>query len=134
MTQLLRIGEVAKAADVSVQAMRFYERKGLVKTPARTAGGYRLYPPETVPLIRFIKRGQVLGFTLAEIEELLLLRDNPRRSCTRVQKVAEQKLKEIEDKLRDLRRLKDALSELTQSCSDEQGRLTCPILEALDRG
>lgn len=134
MMSLLRIGAVASAAGVNVQTLRFYERKGLIREPERTDGGYRLYPEETIRLVQFIKRAQALGFTLTEIGELLQLRDNPRRSCARVLEVAKSKMEEVDEKLRDLRRLKKALSDLTRSCAAEEGRLTCPILEALDVG
>lgn len=132
MGELLRIGRVAAEAGVNVQTLRFYERKGIVPPPERTDGGYRLYPEDTISLVRFVKRAQTLGFTLSEIQELLELRDNPHRSCRRVKEVAEAKLDEVEEKLADLRRLKKALRGLAQSCDSDAGRLTCPILEALD--
>ena len=66
--ETMRIGEVARQAGVNVQTLRYYERRGLLREPARRSSGYREYPPHTVRLIRFIKRAQELGFTLAEIE------------------------------------------------------------------
>jgi len=78
MEKALRIGEVAGRAGVNVQTLRFYERRGLLPEPPRRASGYREYAPESVRRVRFIKRAQELGFTLAEVEELLRLREDPR--------------------------------------------------------
>jgi DNA-binding transcriptional MerR regulator len=71
----MQIGEVAAQAGVKAQTIRFYERRGLLKTPARTASGYRAYPPSVVQIVRFIKQSQELGYTLAEIKQLLALHD-----------------------------------------------------------
>ena len=71
----MRIGEVARLADVNVQTLRYYERRGLLAPPPRTPGGYRIYPTETVTLVRFIKALQVLGFTLCETADILRLRE-----------------------------------------------------------
>jgi DNA-binding transcriptional MerR regulator len=82
MEKALRIGEVAGRAGVNVQTLRFYERRGLLPEPPRRASGYREYAPESVRRVRFIKRAQELGFTLAEVEELLRLREDPAKlSC-----------------------------------------------------
>ncbi len=71
----MQIGEVAAQAGVKAQTIRFYEQRGLLKTPARTASGYRAYPPSVVQIVRFIKQSQELGYTLAEIKQLLALHD-----------------------------------------------------------
>jgi DNA-binding transcriptional MerR regulator len=90
----MRIGEVAAAAGCSIQTLRYYERRGLLQAPERTAAGYRQYPPDTVRLIRFIKRAQDLGFTLDEIEELLKLRDATGKRRGEIRSVAKAKMRD----------------------------------------
>lgn len=128
----LKIGAVAAEAGVNVQTLRYYERRGLLAEPERTRSGYREYAPDTVRLIRFIKRAQDLGFTLNEIEELLLLRDRRPRGRVKIRSVAEAKLKDIDEKIRQLQSMRRALSTLVDSCACSEGALACPILEALD--
>ena len=82
--QALTIGEVAKAADIGVETVRFYEREGLIAEPPRRQSGYRQYPPDTIRRLRFIRRAKDLGFTLKEIGELLDLHVDPTRSCADV--------------------------------------------------
>jgi MerR family mercuric resistance operon transcriptional regulator len=133
MGETLRTGEVAALAGVNVQTLRYYERRGLLKEPERRRSGYREYPPGAVQLIRFIKRAQELGFTLAEVEELLTLRSDQRASCSRVRAAAQAKIENIEEKLRSLRAMKRALKILVGSCATERSPRECPILEALDQ-
>ena len=90
------ISKVAKALDINVETVRFYERRGLIDQPVKPEIGYRHYPDETLNRIRFIKRAQELGFTLEEIANLLSLND---RSCNQVQTLAEHKLNEVKEKL-----------------------------------
>lgn len=126
------IGEVAVAADVNVQTLRFYERRGLLSVPRRTDGGYRDYDDEAVAILRFIKRAQSVGFTLEEIRELLRLRERPRRDCSEVEKLAPAKLDDVKAKLKDLRSLKRALTELAAACQTAGEPLRCALLEALE--
>lgn len=128
----LRIGAVASGAGVNIQTLRYYERRGLLEAPDRTASGYREYPSETVRLIRFIKRAQDLGFTLKEIEELIALRDGRGRKRSEVRALAEAKVRDIERKLAQLRAMQSALHTLVETCACRDGRPMCPILEALD--
>lgn len=132
--QPLRIGEVAGKAGVNIQTLRYYERRGLLEAPERTASGYRAYPSETVRLVRFIKRAQDLGFTLKEIEELIALRDAKGRKRSEVRALAEAKMRDIDQKLAQLQAMRSALYTLVESCACRDGRPTCPILEALDDG
>jgi len=88
----LRTGEVAAQAGVNVQTLRYYERRGLLKEPERRPSGYREYSPDAVLLIRFIKRAQELGFTLAEIEDLLRLRNDHSARCSEVRAAAQAKI------------------------------------------
>ena len=130
----MKIGQVAANAGVNIDTVRYYERRGLLAEPARLASGYREYDEETVPLIRFIKRAQDLGFTLKEIAELISLRDANGRRRSEVRALAEAKRQDIDQKLRRLRAIRRALDELVESCACTGGRPTCPILEALDDG
>ncbi len=128
----LTIGRLAEAAGVGVPTVRYYERRALLEKPHRTAAGYRKYPPDTVRLIRFIKRAQDLGFTLTEIEELIALRDGNGRRRTEVRQLAEARMRDIDEKETQLQAMRSALSTLVDSCACGGGRPTCPILEAFD--
>jgi len=129
----LRTGQVAEAAGVNVETLRYYERRGILKEPSRRSSGYREYPAETVQVVIFIKRAQKLGFSLQEIQDLLRLRNDTRRSCKTVRNAAADKVEEIDQKLRSLRAMKRALSKLVAAC-DTDAKRDCPILEALDDG
>jgi Hg(II)-responsive transcriptional regulator len=128
----MRTGEVAAAAGVSVETLRYYERRGILKEPQRRSSGYREYPAETVRIVRFVKQAQQLGFTLEEIEELLALREDDSRSCGEVQTAASAKIDEIDLKVKQLRAMKRALATLVASCVEDASTRECPILEALD--
>ena len=126
----LTIGRLAEQADVGIDTVRFYERRGLLPKPARTAAGYRLYRPDMVARLRFIRRAKVLGFSLAEIETLLRLQDAG-GSKSEVKKLTIHKLKEIELKISDLSRMKKVLKQLASECSGAGDIDGCPIIEAL---
>jgi Hg(II)-responsive transcriptional regulator len=130
----LRIGELARQAAVTIDTIRFYERQGILPEPPRRASGYREYPPETVAVIRFIKRAQELGFTLRETAELLELREVPRATCRDVLKRAQAKVAAIDAKIRDLQAMRDALLELMAECSGRGPVACCPIIESLAGG
>lgn len=131
---VLRIGEVAAGAGVNVQTLRYYERLGLLKPPARRPSGYREYSPEAVRIVRFIKRAQELGFTLTEIEELLRLREDRRASRAQARAAASAKIADIDRKTRSLRAMRRALQVLVDSCRREGSTRECPILEAFEEG
>lgn len=128
----MTIGEVAKAAEIGVETVRFYEREGLIAEPPRRRSGYRQYPPDTVRRIRFIRRAKELGFTLTEIGELLELRVDPTKSCADVRTLARAKMADIEAKMLDLARIQAALAELVRTCRGKGATSDCPILDALD--
>ena len=130
----LTIGQIAKQAAVGVETMRFYERKGLLEKPKRNISGYRQYSSEVVSRIRFIKRAQEVGFSLAEIKGLLLLRLDPSKKCEDVKARALVKINEIEVKIEDLNRMKNALLDLTIACDTSSDIDQCPILKAFDDG
>jgi Hg(II)-responsive transcriptional regulator len=127
----MKIGRVAKEAGVGVDTLRYYERRGLISEPQRRASGYREYPADTAQVIRFIKRAQDLGFSLDEIEELLQLREGGRRG--EVRGLAEQKVRDIDEKVSRLNAMREALTGLITTCSCKTGPAPqCPIIEALD--
>ena len=101
-------GEVAETADVNPETLRYYERKELIPKPARSDGGFRLYDDSYVDRLRFIKRAKELGFTLAEIKDLLDLRVDDEATCRDVKVQAEEKLDEIEAKIQALQQIRKA--------------------------
>lgn len=129
----MTIGKVAKAASVGIETIRFYEKQGLLEEPRRRMSGYREYDDTVIPRLRFIRRAKQLGFTLGEIKELLALRLDRAASCSRVKQRAEAKITDIESKLKSLRRMKQALLDLSQACDDTAPTSECPILGALDQ-
>ncbi|WP_298433547.1 MerR family DNA-binding protein [Geobacter sp.] len=128
----MTIGQVAKRAEVNIETIRYYERQGLIPSPPRRESGYRQYSGGTVERVRFIKRAQELGFSLKEIAELLSLRVAPDISCSEVKRRAEAKITDIEEKIRTLQKMKEALARLASTCSGRGPTSECPILEALE--
>ncbi|WP_236616002.1 MULTISPECIES: MerR family transcriptional regulator [Rhodopirellula] len=125
------IGKVAEAAGVGVETVRFYQRRGLLAEPSPVRTLFREYPESTVDRIRFIRRAKDLGFTLAEIGELLALSEIPHESRGKVKQLAEQKLVAIRQKLVDLQQMETTLSGLVQDCSGRGSLDGCPIIEAM---
>jgi MerR family copper efflux transcriptional regulator len=128
----LTIGQAAALAGVGVETVRFYERKGLIEPPARTPAGYRAFPRDVVRRIRFIKRAQELGFSLAEIRELLTLRVAADTTCADIRARAVDKIDQIDRKLADLQRVRRALTHLAETCAGSGPVSACPILDALE--
>jgi MerR family transcriptional regulator, copper efflux regulator len=128
----LTIGQVAHQAGVGVETIRFYEREGLIDEPPRRDSGYRQYSPDVVTRILFIKRAKELGFSLKEIQELLLLRVDPESTCVDVKRQTEVKIADVERKIEDLLRMKQALVKVANLCSGDGPLSACPILDALD--
>lgn len=128
----LRSSEVAKQARVNVETLRYYERRGLLQKPPRTDSNYRVYSEEAVRRVRFIKRAQELGFSLKEVKELLSLRATPGAGCADVLNRARLKISDIDEKIRALKGMRKALSNLMAECSGKGPVTDCPILESLD--
>jgi MerR family copper efflux transcriptional regulator len=128
----LTIGTLAKAAQVNLQTIRYYEREGLLPEPPRRPSGYRMFSPESVRRVRFIKRAQELGFSLAEIKELLALRIDQERDSADVRTLAQGKIADIEQKIRTLQAMKKVLKKLAERCPGCGPTSECPILESLD--
>lgn len=130
--ETLSIGELARESGVNLETVRYYERRRLLAKAARSPSGYRIFPPQLVQRIRFIKHAQALGFTLSEIKELLSLRVDPDTTCAEVRTKAKDKASEIERKIRSLDAMKNVLERLASRCSGRGPASECPILEGLD--
>ena len=128
----LKIGEVAQRGGVNLQTIRYYERERLLPEPPRRESGYRMFPETTVRRVRFIKRAQQLGFTLAEIRELLSLRLNHNHGSADIRTLAQTKISDIDAKIHTLQAMKKALAHLTSQCSGRGPASECPILESID--
>ena len=125
----LTIGVLAKRGGVNVETIRYYQRRGLLREPSKPSGGFRKYASDSVNRVRFIKRAQSLGFTLAEILGLLEL--DEKTACFETRQIATHKLELIQQKLADLTRIKEALSSLLRSCDKSSSTGSCPIIDLL---
>lgn len=128
-TRPLTRGQVAAAAGVNPETIRVYERERLLPRPARTAAGYRQFPPDTVRRVRFVRQAQAVGFSLREIRELLALQSDPAADVADIRATADAKLAEIDAKIRDLQAMRDTLERLTGRCPPAGPLETCPIWE-----
>ena len=128
----LRIGQVATAADVNIQTIRYYERRGLFPPPRRTPAGYRQYADDAVARLRFIKHAQELGFSLNEIQDLLGLRVRHGAACDSVERKTRQKIEVVQKRIRDLQRMRRTLEQLAAACAARRPTDDCPILEVLE--
>ena len=126
----LTIGALARAADVNIDTVRFYERAGLMPAPARTASGYRVYTADDLDRLRFIRRSKALGFALDEIAELLrLARGSGGRGA--IKALAERRLADLERRIRELTVFRDTLARYARACSGHGPAAGCPIVEAV---
>ncbi|MBY0472633.1 MerR family transcriptional regulator [bacterium] len=127
------IGSLAEDAGVGIQTVRFYERKGLLKQPPRRGSGYRQYTADDAKLIRFIKRAQELGFTLKEVKTLLDLQATTKSACADVKKSADQKVVEIENRIKDLKKMLRSLNQIANCCAEGKAtRGVCSILDCFE--
>ncbi|NOZ37605.1 MAG: Hg(II)-responsive transcriptional regulator [Gammaproteobacteria bacterium] len=124
----LTIGLLARAADVNIETVRYYQRVALIQEPAKPLEGYRHYPADTVDRLKFIKRAQQLGFSLKEIAELLELGNG---HCMDVRVRAEKKRAHIDQQINDLKKLRKTLDNLINACQTDNDMTHCPIVEAL---
>ncbi len=131
--ETLTIGQVAREAGIGVETVRFYEREQLLDPPTRRPSGYREFTPEAVARLRFIKQAQRLGFTLREIRELLTLKLTPGATRAQVREQAVAKIADIDQRIRELKRMKKALTPLIEACDGHGDVEGCPILDALER-
>lgn len=128
----MRTSELAARAAVNPQTLRYYERRGLLAAPDRSASGYRSYPPDALRRVRFIKRDQELGFTLTEVETLLDLSGGGPDSCDAVRALAREKIGDLRKRIADLQALQAGLTRLVATCDLPRGQRGCPILQELD--
>lgn len=126
----ITIGKLARHAGVGIDTVRFYEREGLLPAPQRTASGYRLYATADADRVRFIRRAKALGFTLAEIAELLKLNAGHGNRAS-VKKLAQHRLADLEHKIRELGAIREALAHLVHQCSGAGPVKGCPIIEGV---
>ena len=129
----LKIGDVARQAELSIDAVRFYEREGLLGRVKRTTAGQRLYDDETVRKLAFVRRATALGFSLAEVKSLLTLRVSARTPCERVRERALSKLADIDRRIAELEVMRGALARLAIGCEDGTALGSCPVLDELSR-
>ena len=131
----MTIGTLAKKSEVTVEAVKFYEKEGLLPKPPKPSSGFRSYPLDYVSRISFIKRAQELGFTLREVKELFKLRADKKATCGQVMKKTDEKLIEVERKIQDLQQMRKSLKQIRECCADGSLTLTeCPIFECFAAG
>ncbi len=128
------IGELARGAGISVETVRFYERRGLLAQPGRPARGIRRYDERSARRLQFIRHAKTLGFTLKEIGDMLSLAADGPSPCAEVQRLAEDKLVLLRVKRASLRFMEAALEDLLETCRRQVDRTHCPVLEAADEG
>jgi MerR family mercuric resistance operon transcriptional regulator len=124
----LTIGKLAKQTKVTIETVRYYQRKGLLDEPVKPATGYRQYPAEAIARIQFIKRAQLCGFALKEILELLSMDGG---HCTDVREMAEQKRQQIDDQIKDLTALRNVLDGLVKGCQSNPSTEHCSLIDTL---
>jgi DNA-binding transcriptional MerR regulator len=137
MPRGIQIGTLARETGLSVDTIRFYEREGLLREPPRSRGGFRLYAARDMEHLHFIRCAQELGFSLAEVRELLLIQDDNRHACTQVRDFIGQKLASVHQKMLDLRKLERSLKMALGECEKALKRdgmdahEGCPVLDKL---
>ena len=123
---------LASLTDMPGRTIRYYEEKGIIPAPDRTANGYRDYNESLIPRLKFIKNAQKLGFSLGEIKELADMEVVPGSSCESVHQKAQSKIDDIDIKITELHRIKNALERFTQHCSPDKGIGECEFLHLLE--
>lgn len=132
----LRIGEVARLSGVGVEALRFYEKGGLLDSPARTEGGYRLYDETALERLDFIRRAQVLGFSLEEIRRVIADSRAGQSPCAAVREIVRRRLVELDGRMREMKSYRDELA-ATLAGWDERGEAkghVCGLIESAEVG
>ena len=131
MNEWLTIGALARGERLAPETLRHYERLGLIEPSRRTPSNYRLYGPEAARRLRFIRRAQALGFSLAEIRELLSLHARSEEDMGSVKAIVERRVADVEERIRDLEQLRAGLRALSDLCPGHGPLGECPILAAL---
>lgn len=127
----MQIGQLAHNAGVPIDTVRYYERQGILPSPERQASGYRRYSPDDVARLRFVRRAKALGFSLAEVRELLALSRRPADDMAGLKTAASEKLADVEHKIAELQRVRDGLEAMITACPGHGALAQCPILAAL---
>lgn len=128
----MTIGQLAKAAGVNVETVRYYQRRCLLAAPDRPTGSIARYAVAALTRLRFIKRAQSLGFSLDDVQALLSLDDG--QACSSARHIAEHKLGEVRERIASLQALESALDDLVKRCARTRSHVNCPLIEALASG
>ncbi|MEQ9586658.1 MAG: heavy metal-responsive transcriptional regulator [Parvibaculaceae bacterium] len=126
-----KIGEISKLVSLSMDTLRYYEKIKLLPPVTRNSSGMREYDDKDISRLRFIKRAQKMNFSLAEIGQLLTMRENPLKARTEVRTLTHQKLSDIEDQIKELTTLRNELQLLVNLCMGSDD--SCPIIDGMDR-
>ncbi len=128
----MRIGEMAKATGTKAETIRYYEREGILPAADRTESNYRDYSKEHLTTLTFVRRARELGFSMAQVRELLVLSDHDDKPCEDVDQLVQRQLVEVDRKISDLTSLRVELGQMLRSCqADRIGE--CRIVESLGR-
>jgi MerR family copper efflux transcriptional regulator len=130
----LKIGEISKLSGIGIEALRFYEKGGLLDRPTRTASGYRVYGHEVLERLAFIKRAQMLGFTLDEIKQIIVEKRAGQSPCKNVREVVRRRLEELDERMREMRRYRNELAAALKEwdeAGEKKGHI-CGLIEATD--
>lgn len=125
----MTIGQLATAAGVSVETVRYYQRRGLLTAPERPIGSIGRYPSGALTRLRFIKRSQSLGFSLEDVQALLSLDDG--QSCAAARAIGVHKLGHVRERIQSLQALETALQQLVSQCTTSRRKVSCPLIDAL---
>ena len=130
----MRTSQAAERAGVNFQTLRYYERRGILPPPQRQESGYGAYGADSVQAVRFIKRAQELGFTLAEVETLLELAAGGPENCDATRQMAVQKISRLDQKIANLRAMRESLRRLMTTCQLPRSERECPLIQSLATG
>jgi Cd(II)/Pb(II)-responsive transcriptional regulator len=128
----MKIGELSKKSDCSVQTIRYYEKEGLLTKPERSEGNYRLYSNKNLRELEFVKHCRNLDISLIDIKRLNELKGKPDESCASVNKLIEQQLELVNKRIRELKALKAELQQMAEYCTNENTVEACGIIKSLD--
>ena len=127
----LKIGEVSTKSGIGIDAIRFYESKGIIKPISRTSKGYRLYNEDAIKIISFVKEAKELGFTLKEIKEFLDIKVKSSTQCSAVKSKIEKKVEDVKNKIKQLHKMKKVLIKIEDHCCEENTDEKCHFLDFL---
>ena len=130
----LTIGKLAEMAGVSADTLRYYEKMKLITAASRSTSGYRLYSPEDINVIRFIRGAKELNFTLDEIRQLMVLKSSDKATCSQILRHTESKIKQAEQRILELKEIRRVLKQLAEQCpADDTPTDCCPILDHISK-